>query len=115
MVCAVMHILFGIYIYGKEIEYGNFISVENTLVTFMFIFLSLHIWFQKNKGGGMINLLFWFLFEITVLFFRPEKTTLDIFHKYLPISQSCLLTIFGFLAIILSFIALYKQRKNNSL
>lgn len=101
LVSAIMHTLFGVYIYNnKGIDYNGFISVENSLIICVFIYLSFCIWTQNKKEGFLINLLFWLSFEICILFFQPEQTTLEIFHQYLPISQSNILLLFGGINII---------------
>lgn len=87
VICAVIHLFLGAYIYDKPIEYVGFISIENTLVIFMYLLLSFLLCTQREKEGILINLFFWCIFEICILVFRPIKTTLEIFDMYFPISQ----------------------------
>lgn len=109
VVCATMHILFEIYIYNKSIEYKGFISVENTLIIFVFIALAIFLWIQKKKEGFLLNFFFWGIFEICIIVFRPSKTTLEIFHSYINFNQWIVLAILGAVIVLLNGIALKKQ------
>lgn len=109
IVCAIMHILFGIYIYDKSIEYKGLISVENTLIIFVFIALAIFLWIQKKKEGFLLNFLFWGIFEICVIAFQPSKTTLEIFHSYIKFNQWIVLAILGAIIVLLNGVALKKK------
>lgn len=87
VICAIIHLIFGVHIYNNPFEYAAFISTENTLVIFVYFLLSLLLYIQRGKEGTLINLLFWLVFEICILVFQPMKTTLEIFDIYFPISQ----------------------------
>lgn len=109
VVCAIMHILFGIYINNKNVEYKGFISVENTLIIFVFMALAIFVSLQKKKEGFLLNFLFWGLFEICILIFQPSKTTLEIFYPHTNFNQWVVLAILGAILIVLNGLALKKK------
>lgn len=109
VVCAIMHILFGCYIYDKNIEYKGFISVENTLIVFVFLALAIFIWLQKKKEGFLLNFLFWVVFEICIIIFQPSKTTLEIFCPYINFNQWIVLAILGAILVFFNGFALKKK------
>lgn len=106
--CAVIHLLFGVYIYDKPFEYAGFISIENTLIIFVYLLLSLLLYSQRGKEGTLLNLLFWSTFEICVLFFRPLKTTLDVFEIHLPVAQWEVLAEIGGMVVLLNCVVYLK-------
>lgn len=110
VVCAIMHILFGFYISDKNIEFKGFISVENTLIVFVFVVLAIFMWFQKRSEGFLLNLLFWITFEICIIVFQPSKTTLEVFHSYVDIHQWCVLAIIGAVTVFLNGIAYLRKK-----
>jgi len=110
-ISAVMHIVFEIYMLQFNHGIYGFVLVENLIVTFFFIIIA-YFAFISSKSPRLLypNLIFWLIFEISVLFFKPTITTLIIFEKYLQeVEQWIVLAIFGSIAIIITCIEIIKK------
>lgn len=111
IICAIMHLFFGVYIYDKPFEYAGFISIENTLIIFVYLALSLLLYTQRKKEGILLNLFFWSVFEVCVLFFRPLKTTLEILNLTVSMAQWHVLALAGGVIILLNCIIFLQKTK----
>ncbi|AKV63706.1 hypothetical protein TFUB4_02601 [Tannerella forsythia] len=110
LVCVFMHILFGLSILENRSDIYLFMSVENSITTFTYLLVSYLICCsEKQKKALFINLIFWSFFEINVLFFKPNVTTLYVIEKHLPqLQQWIVLSIYGGILIFLTTLEIAK-------
>ena len=110
LVCVFMHILFGLSILENRSDIYLFMSVENSITTFTYLLVSYLIYCSENQKQALfINLIFWSFFEINVLFFKPNVTTLYVIEKHLPqLQQWIVLSIYGGILIFLTTIEIAK-------
>lgn len=104
----IMHLLFGISLCHEDFLYVDILSVENTLITFIFAVLAYLSWIGKFR---IINLLFWCIFEVCIFLFHPSITTLcALRNDSIQAVQLQILIISGLCGIICS---LYLKLKSN--
>lgn len=106
--CGIMHIVMEFTLLHNDGIYREFLLVENLIVAIVFIYLSLSL--VMNKGivkliAVRANIVFWFLFNIIILVFKPQTTTLILVDSIIRIPQNYTLCICGIICFLLSIIS----------
>lgn len=107
VICGLMHLLAEYILLNITNQYMNFLLIENILIAFVFIHMGYTL-YKKNTLVG--NLLFWIIFTMSVVIFKPTTTTLVVVEEYIPVEQWVVLLITGLVVIIInSTIILHKK------
>lgn len=114
ILCMIIHILFEIYIKENSGIYG-FVLVENILVTFLFLVMTYLVFKSESYIELLyINLIFWLVFVVSVLYFKPSITTLQVFEEHmLQLPQWVILSGFGIATLFLNIAEIIKKELRN--
>lgn len=115
-ISAIMHIVFQFYLAKVSGVYHEFLLIENLLISFVFLYFSLGLFFGSNDQKRTLlifQLSWWLAFLLLVIFYWGAVSTLSIFEEWLHLPESLILAITGLSGVILSILSLSDGRRES--
>lgn len=116
LVSGIMHILFEFHLLNYQGSYHKFILIENLLIGFVFTYFAWGLFFgEKAQRDTLVlfQLSWWTVFSLIDIACWGSETTLGMFKKWLPLSESLILLVSGVVGIILSTLIIYETKYIN--
>ena len=110
---AVFHAIFQLDLLAEQGIYREFLLIENALITFIFLYFAIVLFFGSVTHKlfvVMLNLFFWLVFLFLVLVIQPTVTSVSILGSLVIFPQKYYLLFLGIGALLLSVMG-YRQLK----